>query len=63
MKKEEASKKFSGEWLLLFNDEIIDHSADVEDILKIAEEKFPANEFPKDEIRISKVMEKPFRDF
>ena len=56
MKEEEISKKLSGEWLLLFNDEIIDHSANVEDILKLAEEKFPEDKFPDDEIKISKVL-------
>jgi len=56
MKEEEVSKKFSGEWLLLFNDEIIDHSVNVEDILKLAEEKFPQEKFPDDEIKISKVI-------
>jgi len=56
MKEEDISKKFSGEWLLLFNDEIIDHSANVEDILKLAEEKFPSERFPEDEIKISKVL-------
>jgi len=57
MKETDISRKFSGEWLLLFNDEIVDHSANVEDILKIAEEKFPATKFPNDEIKISKVLE------
>jgi len=56
MIKEEASRKFTGEWLLLFNDEIVDHSANVEDILKTAEKKFPSAKFPNDEIRISKVL-------
>ena len=54
--KEEITKKFEGEWLLLFNDEIIDHSANVEDILKLAEEKYPSKKFPDDEIKISKVL-------
>ena len=57
MKETDTSRKFSGEWLLLFNDEIIDHSANVEDVFKIAEEKFPATKFPNDEIKISKVLE------
>lgn len=62
MKPEEISKKFEGEWLLLFNDEIVDHSANVEDILKLAEEKFPEDKFPDAEIKISKVIsEKTFR--
>ena len=56
MKEEEVSKKLSGEWLLLFNDEIIDHSSNVEDILKLAEEKYPPDKFPDDEIKISKVL-------
>jgi len=63
MKQENASAKFSGEWLLLFNDEIIDHSVNVEEILKLAEEKFPAEKFPQDNIRISKVIEGSLRDF
>ena len=56
MINENTSKKFTGEWLLLFNDEIVDHSANVEDMLKLAEEKFPAEKFPEDRIKISKVL-------
>jgi len=56
MKETEASKKFEGEWLLLFNDEIIDHSENVEEILKLAEEKYPSTKFPEDKIKISKVF-------
>lgn len=63
MKQEEISKKFSGEWILLFNDEIVDHSANIEEILKICDEKFPANKFPDDEIRISKVIDGTLRDY
>jgi hypothetical protein len=63
MKQEEITKKFSGEWILLFNDEIVDHSINIEDILKICEEKFPANKFPDDEIKISKVFDGALRDF
>jgi hypothetical protein len=63
MKQENLIKKLSGEWLLLFNDEIIDHSANVEDMLKLAEEKFPANKFPEDHIKISKVLDGRLRDF
>ena len=62
MKQEDTTKKFSGEWLLLFNDEIIDHSSNVEDMLKLAEEKFPAYKFPDDEIKISKVLDGMLRD-
>jgi len=61
MKEETVSKKFSGEWLLLYNDEIIDHSTNVEDILKIAEEKYPSDKFPEDEIKITKVLTEDIR--
>lgn len=56
MKQKDDSRRFSGEWLLLFNDKIIDHSADIEDILKLAEKKYPADKFPEDNIKISKVL-------
>ena len=56
MKQENVSREFSGEWLLLFNDEIVDHSTNIEDILKTCEEKFPADKFPDDDIKISKVL-------
>jgi hypothetical protein len=62
MKQEDTSKKFSGEWLLLFNDEIIDHSSNIEDMLKLAEEKYPADKFPDDEIKISKVLDGMLRN-
>jgi hypothetical protein len=57
MKQEDVSKKFSGEWLLLFNDQIVDHSVNIEDILKKCEEKYPSEKFPNDEIKISKVLD------
>ena len=63
MKQEKPTKKFSGEWLLLFNDEVIDHSTNVEDMLKLAEEKYPAEKFPDDEIKISKVIDGSLRNF
>ena len=56
MNKEKSQEKFEGEWLLLFNDEIIDHSSNIEDILKLAEEKYPEEKFPGDTIKISKVL-------
>ncbi len=56
MTQEDLTKKLPGEWLLLFNDEIVDHSSSVEEILKAAEEKFPADKYPNDEIKISKVL-------
>jgi len=59
--REERDKKFTGEWLLLFNDEIVDHSINIEEILKTAEEKFPADKFPDDEIKISKVFDGTLR--
>ena len=63
MTEEKVINKLTGEWLLLFNDEIVDHSANVEDMLKLAEEKFPAEKFPDDEIKISKVIDGTLRDF
>lgn len=62
MKEDVDSKKFAGEWLLLFNDKIVDHSANIEDILKIAEEKFPADRFPDCDIKISKVFDGNLRN-
>ena len=56
MKQDDVTKKFTGEWLLIFNNEIVDHSANVEDILKLAEEKYPSDKFPDDDIKISKVL-------
>jgi len=56
MKEESVPKKFSGEWLLLLNDQIVDHSSNIEDILKLAEEKYPSEKFPEDEIKITKVL-------
>lgn len=63
MVKIDFNKKFPGEWLLLFNDEIVDHSINIEDILKTYDEKYPADKFPDDEIKISKVLDGTLRDF
>jgi hypothetical protein len=63
MKEDKVFSKLSGEWLLLFNDEIVDHSANVEDILKLAEQKFPDDKFPDDKIKISKVIDGTLRGF
>ena len=56
MKDKDSLKDFSGEWLLLFNEEIVDHSSNIEDVLKSCEQKFPSDKFPNDEIKITKVM-------
>ncbi|MEM0466343.1 MAG: DUF5678 domain-containing protein [Candidatus Thermoplasmatota archaeon] len=56
MDKEEILKKYSGEWIILFNDEIVDHSYNLEEVLRIAEEKYPHDKFPDDTIKISKVL-------
>ncbi len=61
MRKEDINKKFTGEWILLFNDEIVDHSINIEEILKTAEEKYPSAKFPDDEIKISKVFDNTLR--
>ena len=57
MEQDEFFKKHSGEWLLLFNDEIVDHSVNLEDVLKVADEKYPTEKFPEDNIKISKVLQ------
>jgi hypothetical protein len=56
MDQEDILKKYSGEWILLYNDQIVDHSMNLEDVLRVADEKYPAEKFPRDNIRISKVL-------
>ncbi|MEF8880140.1 MAG: DUF5678 domain-containing protein [Candidatus Thermoplasmatota archaeon] len=56
MEDENVSKKFPGEWLLLYKDEIIDHSSNVEEVLRLAEEKFPEEKYSSDKVKISKVL-------
>ncbi len=56
MEPEEILKKYTGEWILLFNDQIVDHSMNLEDILRVADEKYPSEKFPEDTIKISKVL-------
>jgi len=56
MEQEEMLKKYTGEWILLFNDQIVDHSMNLEDILRVADEKYPSDKFPEDNIKISKVL-------
>ena len=56
MQQEDVIKKYSGEWILLFNDKIVDHSVNLEDMLKAADEKYPSGKFPEDSIKISKVL-------
>jgi len=56
MEQEEMLKKYSGEWILLFNDEIVDHSVNLEDVLRTADEKYPLDKFPAHNIKISKVL-------
>ena len=61
MKKEKNLDELSGEWILLLNDEIIDHSYNIEDMLKLAEEKYPEEKFPDKTIKISKVLSGDFQ--
>jgi len=56
MEQDDILRKYSGEWILLFNDKVVDHSINLEDMLKAADEKYPAEKFPEDTIRISKVL-------
>jgi hypothetical protein len=57
MESSDFKKKHQGEWILLFNDEIIDHSANVEDILRIVDEKFPDHENSSDVVKIAKILD------
>jgi len=57
MSKNKESKELSGEWVLLFNDKIVDHSANIEDMLKLAEEKYPDEKFPHDSVRLAKIFQ------
>jgi len=57
MNREDIYKKFSGEWIILFNDKIVDHSVNLEDVLKVCDEKYPSEKFPNDDIKISKVLD------
>ena len=56
MQQDSVLKRYSGEWIILFNDEIVDHSYNLEDMLKLVDEKYPAEKFPDDNIKISKVL-------
>ena len=56
MNRDEIYKKFDGEWILLFNDKIVDHSVNLEDVLRVCDEKYPSKKFPNDDIKISKVL-------
>ena len=54
-------EEFTGEWILLFNDKIIDHSYNIEDMLILAEQKYPEEKFPDAMIKISKVLSEDFQ--
>ena len=53
---DEEMRKYSGEWILVFKDKIVDHSVNLEEVLKVAEEKYPANKVPGDSLKIKKVL-------
>lgn len=55
-KKEQRLKEFDGEWVLLFDDEIINHSQDVGEMLHLADELYPAESSPRDHVKIAKVI-------
>lgn len=57
MNREDIYRKFTGEWIILFNDKIVDHSVNLEDVLKVCDEKYPSDKFPNDDIKISKVID------
>ncbi|HEX16913.1 MAG TPA: hypothetical protein ENG60_00645 [Thermoplasmatales archaeon] len=45
----EEMERFPGEWILIHGDKLIDHSPDLGEILKSAED------FPADEVTIAKI--------
>ncbi|HEC80914.1 MAG TPA: hypothetical protein ENI42_00605 [Thermoplasmatales archaeon] len=49
----EEIEKFSGEWVLIFEDKIINHSCNLEEMLKLAED------YPRGEVTIAKLPSKP----
>jgi len=56
MPQKDYLREYTGEWILLFNDEIIDHSTNLEEVLKIADERFPSDKVPQENVKISKVL-------
>ena len=54
---ETISDIFSGEWVLLFEDKIVDHSSNIQDMLLLAEEKFPSDKYPHGTVRIAKMFQ------
>ena len=56
MEQEDILKKYSGEWILLFDEKIVDHSMNLEDVLRTADEKYPPEKYPGNHIKISKVL-------
>ena len=57
MSDAKVSEIFSGEWVLLYEDKIIDHSANIQDMLVLAQEKFPIDKYPHGTIRITKIFQ------
>ena len=45
MPEEKITDIFSGEWVLLFEDRIIDHSANIQDMLILAQDKYPNDKY------------------
>ena len=54
--KEQRLKEFDGEWVLLFDDEIINHSQDVGEMLHLADELYPVESSPREHVKIAKVI-------
>jgi len=43
--------------VLLFEDRIIDHSANIQDMLNLAQDKYPNDKYPHGTVRIKKVFQ------
>ena len=54
LREGELPREYAGEWLLIFDDEIIEHSPNVEEILRLAEELFPPEKLS--DVKITKVL-------
>lgn len=63
MTQEDEIRKYSGEWILLFDDQIIDHSVNLEDMLKLVDEKYPNEQYSENRVRISRVPTGTPREF
>jgi len=63
MVQDNKLEKYSGEWVLLFDEEIVDHSVNLEDMLKLVDQKYPTEQFEDNRVRISRIPQGTPREF